>query len=133
MTTLEFNCRLFAWVLWTFTGLCLLVILTSCTPYQAAAIYAQPVTASPSKAATAQPSPSMTTQSPAPLCADVTALEALNVRSGPGTNNQVIATLAHGDQVTTLTAAGAWWQIRTAQGLTGWANSNFLNSTTCGE
>jgi uncharacterized protein YgiM (DUF1202 family) len=106
-------------------ALIVVCILSSCSP-----IATPTGTATPT--ATAKPSTILNISQPTPSCADVTALEALNIRTGPGTQNKVIATLGHGDQVTVI-QAGAWWKIRTAQGLTGWANSNYLKSTTCGE
>jgi hypothetical protein len=36
MNGTEFDRRLFAWVLWFFVGLCLLVILSSCSPIRQA-------------------------------------------------------------------------------------------------
>jgi hypothetical protein len=61
MTDIPFNRRAFAWVLWIFAGLCLLVILSSCTPMPTA----QPVTVTPSAseaitATAAQPTATLT-------------------------------------------------------------------------
>jgi uncharacterized protein YgiM (DUF1202 family) len=56
--------------------------------------------------------------------------EALNMRSGPGTGNGIIATLPAGTAGTVLegpsTGSGyTWWRIQTSQG-TGWAAENWL-------
>jgi len=133
MASPRFNRIAFYVCLWMFCVMCLIVILTSCTPWDPfAALATQPGTAQPSPIAATKTAAPIAIPTPAPLCADVIALEALNIRTGPGIQNSVIATLGHGDQVTVI-QAGAWWQIRTAQGLTGWAYSNYLKSTTCGE
>jgi Bacterial SH3 domain len=56
----------------------------------------------------------------------------LNIRTAAGTQNQIVGTAQHGD---TLTATGAvqtapdgsiWWGVKTAAGLTGWSESNYL-------
>ena len=54
---------------------------------------------------------------------------ALNVRSGPGTNNAVVGVLKNGEIVQGLGANpdGSWIQIRRADGLTGWCASQYLS------
>ncbi len=69
--------------------------------------------------------PAQLTQAQITTCT-VTALEALNLREGPGTDSAVIAVLDHGDLVTILPepAQGIWIQIQ-AQELSGWINSTY--------
>jgi TolB protein len=52
-------------------------------------------------------------------------VKALNVRSGPGTAYAVIGSVALGDtlQVTGRDEAGAWLQVRTPAGATGWVSA----------
>lgn len=49
----------------------------------------------------------------------------LNLRSGPATSFRVLRVLREGDTLTLLTP-GTWPRVRTADGLTGYVNSNFL-------
>ncbi|MBN8617814.1 MAG: SH3 domain-containing protein [Anaerolineae bacterium] len=49
----------------------------------------------------------------------------LNVRSGPGTNYQIVAKLGSGAQVTLMEGPTGgdgftWWKIRTGSGISGW-------------
>ncbi len=66
---------------------------------------------------------------------DVADDDILNVRSGPGVDNDVIAMLSpYADGVlttgtATFTDDGAeWWEVVISTGLTGWVNSRFLES-----
>jgi uncharacterized protein YgiM (DUF1202 family) len=121
MASIESNRRLFAWVLWIFAGLALVVLLTSCSPL---AINDSIPTATPS----AQPSPiiaTVSTNSPE-TCKVATGIETgvLNLRTGSGTNYSVIQTLAEGEVLTIITR-GNWLQVATSQHVTGWVNSHY--------
>jgi len=77
---------------------------------------------------TQQPSPL-----PAPGCAVVTAAEALHLRAGPSEKSQVTRYLYHGDPVKVISSSSdfTWWNITTSNGLEGWANAKYLQTTTC--
>lgn len=67
--------------------------------------------------------------------ATVRVTETLNMRSGPGTTNGIIATLPPGTTGTVLegpsSASGyTWWRIRTSGGTTGWVVENWLVAAT---
>ena len=50
----------------------------------------------------------------------------LRLRTGPGVNNTIIATLPAGSQVqATGSQQGDWWEVQTPQG-TGWVGSRYL-------
>jgi len=68
---------------------------------------------------------------PAPLCAIVTAIEALNLRAGPDEKSEHIQYLINGEQVTVLDPAGRWWKVQTEAGQTGYANSRYLQEEKC--
>lgn len=53
----------------------------------------------------------------------------LNLRSGAGTQFKILATVPVGEKVTVLEEAGAWTQIRLAEGRTGWIAAGFLEPT----
>lgn len=50
---------------------------------------------------------------------------ALNLRTGPGTANGVVASLTFGTPVTVLEQSGSWAHVE-ADGVTGWLSANFL-------
>ncbi len=50
----------------------------------------------------------------------------LNVRSGPGTNFEILREIYPGDQVTSLEKKGRWHRVRLPGGGTGWVSGNFL-------
>lgn len=52
------------------------------------------------------------------------------VRATPGPFAASVATLAYGDQVTTLAEQGAWTQVKTAAGVTGWTQTASLSKKT---
>lgn len=87
--------------------------------------------AAPTVTATAEPtepwfSSTPTTDQLVSKCT-VTAPEALNLRSGPGTQYTVISWLEAGESLTRLPSspAGLWWKVTTADNRTGYVNSNF--------
>ncbi len=69
--------------------------------------------------------PAQIIQAPTLTCT-VTALEALNLREGPGTDSEVIAVLAHGELVTILDKKpqGNWIHVRATRHI-GWINSTY--------
>lgn len=78
---------------------------------------------------TPQPTATAATQPPtatATAAACVVSATALNLRYGPGLAYGVKAWLI-AREILTLTgkARGAWVQVRTAQNITGWINSNY--------
>ena len=68
---------------------------------------------------------------PEPLCATVTADEALHLRAEPSEKAEHIQYLHNGEQVTVLNLAGRWWKVQTATGRTGYANSRYLQEEKC--
>jgi len=50
----------------------------------------------------------------------------LNVRSGPSTNNTVIATLAKGSYVTLISKTGAWWYVEYAGNKFGYCSDAYI-------
>lgn len=59
----------------------------------------------------------------------VTDNTALNIRSGPGTAYDVIATAARGELLTLLTLNGDWYQVRLPDGRTGYAFRQYIQMT----
>jgi len=53
----------------------------------------------------------------------------LNVRSGPGTNFPVIASLPNGSQLTVTGEQNGFYQVRLADGRTGWVSRDFVAIT----
>ncbi len=71
----------------------------------------------------APPAPVVDTPAAAPPTADaVVAAAQLDMRSGPGTDFDVLATLAQDDPLEVIGQSGncAWLKVRTAQGVEGW-------------
>ena len=104
--------------------LLLAMLAMSCAIWQPyAAMYAQPTQAATPSPVTisSPPTPEKVTTS-LPFCT-VTA-KALNLRSCGGTHCPVIGWLRAGD-VLTVTQAGTWLSVRTADGLTAWVHSNY--------
>ena len=56
------------------------------------------------------------------------AVDALNLRQGPGTGYTIVDVLRSGDSatVTGRDAAGTWYQVKLADGRTGWVNGSFV-------
>ncbi len=100
----------------------LTLILGSCAPMYI------PVTQTPNPPASPTlPAPSTPTASPTiePPCFRVTALEALHIRSGPSEKSRVLGYAFFGQRLTMI-QAGAWSKIRTADKLTGYVNSRYI-------
>jgi N-acetylmuramoyl-L-alanine amidase len=64
------------------------------------------------------------TATPARSCT-VTAPDALNLRSGPGTQYPVKAWLRSGDVLGIRSVAGAWLNVETGDGRTGWVHGSY--------
>jgi len=71
------------------------------------------------------------TPEPARLCAIVTAIKAVHLRTGPSEKAEHIQYLTNGGQVRVLNPAGRWWKIQTSTGITGYANSRYLQEAKC--
>lgn len=55
----------------------------------------------------------------------------LNIRKGPGTDQDIVGKAAHGEVVTLVSQAdGQWWQIKTKDGEEGYAYSQYLSPLT---
>lgn len=52
------------------------------------------------------------------------------VRASPGPFAAALATVTYGAQVTELATQGAWTQVKTASGVTGWTQTSSLTSKT---
>lgn len=50
----------------------------------------------------------------------------LNLRSGPGTANEVIVTLEHGYKLTILETSKDWYKVQTPAGTKGWVHSDYV-------
>jgi uncharacterized protein YgiM (DUF1202 family) len=104
--------RIFDFCLRFLAGICLLVILTSCS-----AAVDVPATATSSPTVTATDNRSVTLQSdtptPRPTC--VVKAYTLNLREGPGTSHAVSQILHKGDVLEVL-ASGAWLKVATRSG-----------------
>jgi hypothetical protein len=53
----------------------------------------------------------------------------LNVRSGPGTTNAVVASAANGETVTILGEEGDWFKVELASGTVGWVAKKFVTES----
>lgn len=53
----------------------------------------------------------------------------LNLRAGAGTSYNVVAGLVKGEKVTLLASKPGWHQVKTAQGVVGWASVSYLGTT----
>ncbi|HHW85164.1 MAG TPA: SH3 domain-containing protein [Chloroflexi bacterium] len=75
--------------------------------------------------------PTPTAQNSAPAAPQGKATGLINVRSGPGTEFAAVATLAADETVelTGKTPAGDWWQVKAADGATGWVFGQLLETT----
>ena len=110
----------------------IVILLTSCNPYQGLA--ALPVSTETPTRSTATATKIHTTATPRPrVCTVRTGVPAgnLNIRSGPGVSHSVIALLHEGEVLTvmhstaSLVERGAWMYVRTSRNIKGWINSNY--------
>lgn len=72
--------------------------------------------------------PTKPTATPERITCQVIAAEALNVRSAPSINGDVIAWLLPGDVVRILSTRGAWYQVQTDRGV-GYVHSHYCEVT----
>ncbi len=114
----------------TFLYILPLLVMACSLTAQSAAVMASPM---PEQTATAKPAqisaPSLT---PAPkMCQVKTGLDAgaLNLRACGGTDCPVLTVLREGETLTQTKAqpVNDWLEVQTANGLTGWVNSNYLD------
>ena len=96
------------------------IALSGCQAWQPYAALSNQPTPQPTATAT---QPATATATAAACVVDTTAL---NLRAGPGLSYGVKA-WALAREILTLTgkARGAWAEVRTAQNITGWINSNY--------
>lgn len=59
----------------------------------------------------------------------VNAGSGLNIRSGPGRNNSVVATAANGSQVVVLGEENGWYQVRYSGDKTGYVSKDFVSTS----
>lgn len=86
---------------------------------------ATPTTTTPSTT-TPSTTPSTTTPSTSNTSTTLTITgNTLRVRTGPGTNYEVVTSLAKGDKVTKLGVEGEWYRIQTSDGKTGYISSQY--------
>jgi len=55
---------------------------------------------------------------------------ALNVRQGPGTSYSIINQLSNGAKVNIIKEESGWYQIKLANGSTGWVSGTYVNVNT---
>lgn len=129
MTTDWMNRKICNAVLWLFAGLVIVIVLTSCSPYQGANLHLEtPTPAQPVSSVTASPQIAnlqFETPTPRPITCTVTAYT-LNFRSGPGTQHAVKDVLHNGERVQII-SGGDWLKVETAQRVTGWAYGKYIN------
>jgi hypothetical protein len=65
------------------------------------------------------------TDAPAERPAKITA-DRLNLRDAPSTSGAVVGSMVQGDEVTILEEQGEWYNVRLADGQTGWAAAKFI-------
>lgn len=51
----------------------------------------------------------------------------LNVRSGIGTSNHIIAKLKKGDTIKVIESKNGWYKIKMTNGITGWSSGNYID------
>lgn len=80
-----------------------------------------------------QPTPAEPTATPTPEAAQATASQGMNVRSGPGTNYQIIGAAQAGDRfvIKGKDPTGAWWQVD-YNGRDGWLFGQLVNAQNTG-
>jgi|GEM_PF-50890 len=58
----------------------------------------------------------------------IISVNALNVRSGPGTGYKVVGVVKKGGEVTVQAVKGAWYQVQTSTGKTGYVYSGYVST-----
>jgi uncharacterized protein YgiM (DUF1202 family) len=77
-------------------------------------------------AAAVPAAPPVAAEPEAPAERMVVTSDALNLRSGPSTDAEVLGRLLEGEAVEVAGRDGGWVQVATADGATGWAYSDYL-------
>lgn len=75
--------------------------------------------------------PTWTESATPTVCAEVTAAQALHLRAQPNEHAPVIEYLRAGERVTLDEHSGAWWEITTRQGKSGYSKADYLQIVTC--
>lgn len=86
---------------------------------------ATPSTTTPGTTTPSTTTPSTTTPSTNTSTTLTITGNTLRVRTGPGTNYEVVTSLAKGDKVTKLGQDGEWYRIQTSDGKTGYISSQY--------
>jgi len=108
------------------------------TPQPVAPTFTPSPTASAEPSATASPLPPtaapLPTATVTPAAPQVVAAGVVNVRSGPGTNYPVVASLPANVPVAIIgqNQAGSWWQIQGPDGSTGWVAGSVVEARNAG-
>jgi uncharacterized protein YgiM (DUF1202 family) len=117
--------KIFNVCIWSIALCALVILMTSCSPFDNLQIGTP--TPAPSMTATATAQPIEVTAIPRPSCTVSTGVPAgkLNIRTGAGVQYSVIG-LLHEGQVLTLTGSRAdgWIEVITGN-LSGWINSRY--------
>lgn len=83
-------------------------------------------TTTPSTTTPTTTTPSNTTPSTSNTSTTLTVTgNTLRVRTGPGTNYEVVASLSKGEKVTKLGVEGDWYRVQTSDGKTGYISSQY--------
>lgn len=106
------------------------VVVATSTPFAPAPSPTSSPTSTPEATPTEVPTEAPTL-TPAPAQPQVVASTTVNVRSGPGTNYPVIATLPPNLPVVIVgqNAAGTWWQIEGPDGNQGWVAASVVQAS----
>ena len=117
--------------------LCLALMSLACLQ---SAVLVQPITASSkTESSVSEPTTnpvkgfatSVATQSAAPACAKVIAIEALNVRNAPNETAVVLAWLKSGEVVQVINKTNAdWWRVKSTAKV-GYVRSSYLKESEC--
>ncbi len=86
-----------------------------------------PASDTPTPATTPTPEPPTATPEPAPA---MIAVGDVNVRSGPGLDYEVVATLSAGDKapITGIDKSGQWWQVKLTDGAEAWVLGQLVST-----
>lgn len=60
-------------------------------------------------------------------------VSALNVRSGPGTNNRIITKLYRNNKVSILESSNGWHKVQLSNGTIGWSSAEYISTSTNGD
>jgi uncharacterized protein YgiM (DUF1202 family) len=118
--------------------LCLVFLSLACLETVAVADHAAIATAAtfllitPDATLTLSPVAPTRQATSAPMCARVTAIEALHLRTGANEHAIVLTWLKHGDLVQVIDQSdGDWWFVESSTGRSGYARSVYLQESEC--